>query len=119
MADDNSQQEDQEVQEEEPKNILKLEQIHEGLSSIQRSFDGTTYAFVNLTLEEKEIQELGQLLRSYQHLRNVNLSKNELKDVAEVVHFPHLLNLNLSTNQIANIDFFADLRDTLPYLQVS
>ena len=61
---------------EEPKNFLKLEQIQSGLSQISRTHDGASYAYTSLNLEEKELEELGDLLRQYSHLRFINLSKN-------------------------------------------
>lgn len=41
--------------------------------------DGSTYAFSVLNLEEKEIDELGDILNSYEHLRDLNLSKNKFE----------------------------------------
>jgi Leucine-rich repeat (LRR) protein len=67
--------------------------------------DGKSYAYSTLNLEEKEIQELGEILRPYQHLTNLNLSKNDIRDISEVRHFSHLINLNASTNQVASIMF--------------
>jgi hypothetical protein len=48
-----------------PKNILKVEQIVAGLSQVSKTHDGASYAFTNLVLDEKEIEELGEALRSY------------------------------------------------------
>jgi hypothetical protein len=59
-----------------PKNILKLDQIVAGLSQISKTHDGASFAYTNLTLEEKELEELGEHLRAYQHLRFLSLSKN-------------------------------------------
>jgi len=56
-----------------PKNILKVEQIVAGLSQIEKTHDGASYAFTNLVLDEKELEELGEALRSYQHLRFLSL----------------------------------------------
>ena len=81
--------------------------------------DGSSYAFAHLTLEEKEIQELGVLLRPYVHLQNINLSKNQLIDISELMHLPYLLQLNVSSNQIADVKFLEDFSQSLQYLQVS
>jgi Leucine-rich repeat (LRR) protein len=69
-----------------------------------------------LTLEEKELEELGEHLRAYQHLRFLSLSKNQLKDVSDVIYLPFLLTLNASENQIASLDFLTAARDSLLYL---
>jgi len=90
----NSQQEEQQ-EEEPPRTFLKQEQINEGLSVIARTADGKSYAYSTLNLEEKEqLQELGELLKPYQHLVNLNLSKNEdLRDISAVAELPNLLTL--------------------------
>jgi Leucine-rich repeat (LRR) protein len=38
-------------------------------------------------------------------LTNVNLSKNDLRDISQIQHFSHLLNLQASTNQVSSIMF--------------
>lgn len=62
--------------------------------------DGKSYAYATLNLEEKEekIQELGELLRPYTHLTNINLSGNDLKNVDEVMHLRGLLQLKALGN---------------------
>ena len=111
--------EGEEVQEEQavPKNILKVEQIVAGLSQISKTHDGASYAFTNLVLEEKELEELGEGLRSYLHLRVLSLAKNQFKDISDVLYIPNLLTLNASENQIASIEFLTGGRDSLVYLQ--
>jgi Leucine-rich repeat (LRR) protein len=100
-----------------PKNILKVEQIVAGLSQIEKTHDGASYAFTNLVLDEKEIEELGEALRSYQHLRFLSLQKNQLKDVSEIIYLPYLLTLHAAENQVASIEFLTAARDSLLYLQ--
>ena len=48
-----------------PKNILKAEQIVAGLSQISKTHEGASYAFTNLLLEDKELEELGHCLHDY------------------------------------------------------
>ena len=60
--------------------------------------DGSSYAYVNLNLEEKELEELGDHLRLYHHLRFLNLSKNQLKNISELAYLPYLLTVNASEN---------------------
>ena len=101
-----------------PKNILKPEQIVPGLSHIAKTHDGASYAYTNLVLEEKELEELGEALRPFQHLRFLSLNKNQLKDVSEILHLPFLLTFQAAENQIASIDFLGAARDqSLHYLQ--
>lgn len=100
-----------------PKNILKPEQIVGGLSHVAKTHDGASYAYTNLVLEEKELEELGEALRNYQHLRFLSVSKNQLKDVSEILHLPFLLTFQSAENQVASIDFLSTARDQLQYLQ--
>jgi len=79
--------------------------------------DCKSYAYSTLILEEKEIQELGEVLEPYANLINVNLSKNDIRDVGTLLNMPSLVNLNASTNQIASIMFLA-IEGALPFLQV-
>jgi Leucine-rich repeat (LRR) protein len=78
--------------------------------------DGSSYAFINLNLEEKELEELGDQLRLYQHLRYLSIAKNALKDITEVTYLPYLLTLNLSENQIEDISCLGNSKDYLPFL---
>jgi Leucine-rich repeat (LRR) protein len=68
-------------------------------------------------LEEKELEELGEALRSYQHLRFLSLQKNQLKDVSEIIYLPYLLTLQANENQVASLEFLTAARDSLHYLQ--
>jgi Leucine-rich repeat (LRR) protein len=99
-----------------PKNILKTEQIVAGLSMIDKTHDGSSYAFTNLIIDEKEVEELGEGLRGYQHLRFLSLQKNQIKDVSEIIYLPYLLTLQGNENQIASIEFLTAARDSLHYL---
>lgn len=74
-----------------PKNILKKEQIQAGLSQVSRThgrllsliryLDGSSVAFMNLNLEEKELEDLGLEITVYTHLRYINASKNAIKSI--------------------------------------
>ena len=77
------------------------------------NIDGSSYSFVNLNLQGKELDLLGENFKYYQHLRYIDLSQNQLKDISDVVYIPHLLTLNASENQIENIDFFNTNPDSL------
>ena len=79
--------------------MLKLDgaEIARGLSSIQKTagkyinslyfnlilliIDGQTYAFSTLDLSGKKLSGLGDSLAEYEHLRNINLSKNDLDNI--------------------------------------
>jgi Leucine-rich repeat (LRR) protein len=81
-----------------------------------KCLDGRSYAYSTLNLEEKEIQELGELLRPYVHLSTLNLSKNDIRDVSTVAHLPHLLTFNASGCAIKSLDFISSDPAVLRYL---
>jgi len=84
----------------EERNFLSEEVIATGLSCVQRTSDGSSYAFIKLELQEKNIDDLGCALRNYTHLRDINLSKNNIVDIGELMHVPYLLKLDASHNQV-------------------
>ena len=103
-----SEQDPEEQPPEEPRNYLTQETVAEGLSQIAKTFDGASYAYTTLTIESKEVEELGDLLGMYSHLRYLNLSKNAIKDVREVAKLTYLLDLQASENQIESIEFLSN-----------
>lgn len=58
------------------------------------------YAFSELDLDNKEIQELGDMLKNFPFLRYINLRNNKLKDIKAILHVSHLLVVNAAKNQI-------------------
>jgi len=69
-----------------------------GLSKLSKTADGSNVAFVNLDLKSKEIEELGDVFRQYEHLRDVDASKNNLKDIHQIASLPYLLKFDASEN---------------------
>ena len=109
-----------EGEEEEPKVTLKQEEIASGLSQIDKTFDGSSYVFTVLTLSERDpkLQELGDELEKYSHLRTVDLSKNEIEDLAALARLPHLLTLNAEENAADSADFLGET-DAFQFLQIA
>lgn len=93
--------------------------IVDGLSKVQRTANGSSYAFTALDLSGKEVQELGAHLRPYGHLLTLNMSNNDIRDISEISNLEYLLQVNAATNQIKDISFFTANPDSLKYLQVS
>lgn len=56
----------------------------------------------------KNVQDLTDVLGIYKHLRDVNLSSNDIKDVSEVARLDYLVNLQASNNKIGSVRFFND-----------
>ena len=80
--------------------------------------DGRSYAYSTLTLEEKEIQELADVLIPYKHLSHVKLNQNDIRDVSSLAELPYLLTLEAKTNSVKSLDFLNN-DQKLCYLQVS
>ena len=50
---------------------------------------------------------------------NLNISKNDIRDVSMIKHMQHLTQFQASTNQVSSIMFLETECDILPFLQVS
>lgn len=93
------------------------ELIKGGLSQISKTANGSGYAYVNLSLVEKEIIDLYDLMPNYPHLRYLNISNNKIKDLNGLKSLNFLIFLNASGNQITDIDFLNE-KGCLNYLQL-
>lgn len=107
-------EDDPEVEPVEPKNELKQEIIAENLSQVDNV--GDTHAFTTLICEEKELEILGDAIKQYKYLRNINVSKNQLISIKELEELPNLLILKAVENQITDISFLS--QDVCQFLQI-
>jgi len=73
------------------------------LSKIEKTIDGSGFAYTQLDCVGKRVGVI-KVIEDYQHLRQINLAKNQIKDAAPLKNVPYVLSLNLTTNQIKNID---------------
>lgn len=84
--------------------VLTSDGLRKGLGKVDRTLDGTGFSFTQLNLSGKGLEDLGAgLLGNFRHLRQVNLSDNQLTDVAVVNKLVSLLSLDVSTNKLADI----------------
>jgi len=98
-----------------PKEIVG-DDIAKGLSLIQRTADGSTYAFSKLALNEQEFEELGDALQHYEHLRDINLSQNSLVNADKLRSLKYLQVLNVSQNKIKDNQFLSESNQQLCFL---
>ena len=77
---------------------LTGEIIQEGLSSIQKTSDGSTYAFSTLELEGKGIDTLGEALAEYVHLRVIKFNKNKLETIDKLRTLKYIQILEATDN---------------------
>lgn len=59
------------------------------------------------------------MLGSYKHLREVNLSNNDIVDLSEAVRLDYLVSLEAHHNKIDSIRFFGNSPASMQFLQVS
>ncbi|KAM9856032.1 leucine-rich repeat-containing protein 23 [Aulostomus maculatus] len=92
---------------------LTQETITEGLSLLCRAGNGLGHAFVKLELVDKELEEVAAL-RSYIHIRFLDLSDNCLKDLSPLACLTQLLWLKVDNNSVTS---FQGHFPQLTYLQ--
>lgn len=77
------------------------------LSEVGKTIDGDGFAYFKLDCINKNVGSINALTE-YEHLRQIDLSKNCIEDVAPLADLRHILQLNLSTNTISRIDPWGD-----------
>ncbi|XP_004708290.1 leucine-rich repeat-containing protein 23 [Echinops telfairi] len=94
-------------------NSLSLDLMKESLSMLCKTGNGLAHAYVKLEVKGRDLTDI-ILLRSYIHLRYVDVSENHLTDLSPLNHLTHLLWLKADGNRLRT----ARLNE-LPYLQIA
>ncbi|XP_023088179.1 leucine-rich repeat-containing protein 23 isoform X2 [Piliocolobus tephrosceles] len=92
---------------------LTEDMMKEGLSLLCKTGSGLAHAYVKLEVKERDLTDI-YLLRSYIHLRYVDVSENHLTDLSPLNYLTHLLWLKADGNQLRSAQLNA-----LPYLQIA
>ncbi|KAJ8790905.1 hypothetical protein J1605_020999 [Eschrichtius robustus] len=92
---------------------LTEDMMKEGLSALCKTGSGLAHAYVKLEVKDRELTDI-YLLRSYIHLRYVDVSENHLTDLSPLNYLTHLLWLKADGNRLRS----AGLNE-LPYLQIA
>lgn len=92
------------------------EQFKEGLTTLSKTADNSSYAYVHLNASEKEIENVYEALQFYPHVRYLNLSTNQIKEVPHIEKMHSLLLAELQSNTIESA-LFTGLPNHLVYLQ--
>uniref|UniRef100_A0A8C9B9B0 Leucine rich repeat containing 23 n=1 Tax=Phocoena sinus TaxID=42100 RepID=A0A8C9B9B0_PHOSS len=87
--------------------------MKEGLSALCKTGNGLAHAYVKLEVKDRDLTDI-HLLRSYIHLRYVDVSRNHLTDLSPLNYLTHLLWLKADGNRLQS----ARLNE-LPYLQIA
>ena len=90
---------------------ISEEILAEGLSLLCKTGNGLAHAYVRLDAAQRELTEIN-ILKNYIHLRYIDLSNNNLKDISPINSLTHLLTLKLDFNKLTSAKL-----DPLPYLQ--
>merc|ERR550514_1746844 len=77
--------------------------MEQALSKIEKTIDGSGFAYTQMDCVGKRVGVI-KVIEDYAHLRQINLSKNQVKDASSLSKVPYILSANLATNQIKNID---------------
>nr|ANH58184.1 leucine rich repeat only protein [Azumapecten farreri] len=108
--------EEEEQKEEEqkvPEKPLTDETVAESLSLLCKTGDGLAHAYVRLDVHEKELTNVS-ILKSFIHLRYVDVSKNNLKDISSLSALTHMLTLKADYNMLSCVKL-----EEMPFLQVA
>ncbi|XP_062953947.1 leucine-rich repeat-containing protein 23 [Cynocephalus volans] len=92
---------------------LTEDMMKEGLSLLCKTGSGLAHAYVKLEVKDRDLTDI-YLLRSYIHLRYVDVSENHLTDLSPLNYLTHLLWLKADSNWLRS----ARLNE-LPYLQIA
>ncbi|XP_067658478.1 leucine-rich repeat-containing protein 23-like isoform X1 [Haliotis asinina] len=113
---DEEQAEDEQVEEEEeklPANPLSEEIMAESLSLLCKTGDGLAHAYVRLDVHDREITDICKL-NEFIHIRYVDVSKNNLKDISPLCALTHMLTLKADENMLTSAKL-----EEMPFLQVA
>ncbi|EER12868.1 conserved hypothetical protein [Perkinsus marinus ATCC 50983] len=83
---------------------LSHEIISEGLTRLERTVDGSGYAFIRLDCSERGLTDITDEIDELKHLRQVILKSNHIGDASKLSVLPHLLSLDLSHNKLTAMD---------------
>jgi len=106
-----SEDEDEEGDEEFENLPLTADLVAEALSLLCKTGNGLAHAYVRLDIHGKDITDI-DMLKTFIHLRYVDISQNKLKDISSANSLSHLLTLKADKNLLKS----AKLNE-LPYLQ--
>ncbi|XP_052819568.1 leucine-rich repeat-containing protein 23-like isoform X2 [Mya arenaria] len=115
-GEEEQQEEEQEPEEEEekvPEVALTDEMMPECLSLLCKTGDGLAHAYVKLDIKERELTNIS-LLKTFIHLRYVDVSKNNLKDISPLSALTHMLTLKADENMLTSAKL-----EEMPFLQVA
>jgi len=98
------------VEEDDPEKSLSAEDVRECISLLCKTGDGLSHAYVKLDAKDRQLTDVN-ILERYIHLRYVDVSKNNLRDVAPLNALTHMLVLKADQNKLTSVNL-----EEMPYL---
>ena len=100
-----------------PEAPLKLEMLRKSVKKLQRTYDGLSYAYTEIDLKEKEIDDLGTDIDNFTQILDFNVSTNKIPNINCVKNMPYIIRIDASANEIKDMDVFNN-PERFQYLQI-
>ena len=100
-----------------PEAPLKLDMLRKSVKKLQRTYNGLSYAYTEIDLKEKEIDDLGTDIDNFTQILDFNVSTNKLPNINCVKNMPYIIRIDASVNEIKDIDVFNN-PERFQYLQL-
>jgi len=100
-----------------PEAPLKIDMLRKSVKKLQRTYDGLSYAYTEIDLKEKEIDDLGTDIDNFTQILDFNVSTNKLPNINCVKNMPYIIRIDASVNEIKDIDVFNN-PERFQYLQL-
>lgn len=96
-----------------PEVCLTEEVMAGSLLLLCKTGNGLSHAYVRLDAAQKELTDIS-IIKNYIHLRYIDISNNNLKDISALNSLTHLLTLKADFNKLTQVKL-----EPLPYLQTA
>ena len=100
-----------------PEAPLKLDLLRKSVKKLQRTYSGLSYAYTEIDLKEKEIDDLGTDIDNFTQILDFNVSTNKITHINCVKHMPYIIRIDASVNEIKDIEVFNN-PDRFQFLQI-
>ena len=87
-----------------PEAPLKLDMLRKSVKKLQRTYDGLSYAYTEIDLKEKEIDDLGTDIDNFTQIIDFNVSTNKITNINCVKNMPYIIRIDASVNEIRDMD---------------
>ena len=100
-----------------PEAPLKLDLLRKSVKKLQRTYDGLSYAYTEIDLKEKEIDDIGTDINNFTQILDFNVSTNKITHINCVQYMPYIIRIDASVNEIKDIEVFNN-PDKFQFLQL-